>query len=384
MNKQIYTLRGLNFGYYATQSILLPLLPIYFMNMGYSAQDIGLFMMVGPFVSVFAQPMWGFISDRFQTLKKLVWLLWLLTIAASVGLFTTSGFTPTLIFVLLLYFFMLPSVPLLDSLSIKSTQQAGVSYGSIRLWGSLGFTVLALISGFALDAFGGISSIKYMYWATWIIPLSLLFFLKDEKSGGSRLTLAAVAELGRNGRFLWFLMLVFLMSVPHRMNDALFGLYIKDMHASDWMVSLAWALASVSEAVTFAFFYRYMHKYHELALLGIASLLFAIRWTIYALVPVPWVLMLLQLTHSVTYAVFWLVAVQYCVRLVPEAMRSTGQSLLSAVFLGLAGITGGYFGGLIQTAWGGSAMYGLGAALCAVTCLLFFGTHTLYRKKGAE
>lgn len=382
MSKQMIALRGLTFGYYATQAILLPLLPIYFKQIGYTPQDIGLFMMVGPFVSVFAQPLWGYISDRFQTLKKLVLVLWLLTIASSVGLFYAHGFAPTLAFVLLMYFFMLPSTPLLDSLSIKSTKEAGVSYGSIRLWGSLGFALVAVISGFALDSLGGILNIKYMYWAIWILPLALLFFLKDEKSRGPRLALGALAQLAQNRPFLWFLLLVFLLSVPHRMNDALFGIYLSDLHAEDWLVSLAWAISAVSEAVTFAFFYRYMHKYHELALLGIVSFLFAVRWAVYAAVPNPWVLTLMQTTHAVTFAVFWLVSVQYCVRLVPEELRSTGQSLLSAVFLGLAGITGGYFGGLIQSAWGGSRMYGLGAVLSAAASVLFLATHSVYRKKG--
>lgn len=385
MNRQIVILRGITAGYYATQAILLPLLPIYFATKGYSSQEIGLFMMIGPFVTVFAQPFWGYISDRFQKLRLIIVSLWLLTIASSVAMFAADTFTPTLTFVLLCYFFMLPSVPLLDTAALKALIHSKSSYGSIRLWGSVGFTTVAIISGFALDKFGGISSIKYMYWTVWLIPLCLIFLLKGERSAAAnRVTLQSLKAVFGNKKFLWFLILVFILTVPHRMNDALFGLYLQHLDAENWMISLAWALASVSEIPTFALISRYMHRFHELGLLGIAALLFTLRWTIYAFVQDPWVLTFMQLTHSITFAPFWVLAVAYAVRLVPEELRSTGQSLLSAVFLGMAGITGGFVGGRIGDLWGDSSMYAFGAVLSLIATIGFFATHTYYRRRGIE
>jgi MFS transporter, PPP family, 3-phenylpropionic acid transporter len=388
MKRQIAVLRGLTFGFYATQAILLPLLPLYFANKGYSSQDIGLFMMIGPFVTVFAQPFWGYISDRLQRVRAIIISLWLLTIASNVVLFTVDTFTPTLIFVLLCYFFMLPSVPLLDSIILKSTAEAKVPYGSVRLWGSVGFAIIAVVSGFALDVFGGISNIKYMYWTVWLIPFSLLYLLRDvrpgEGRGGARLTLGSLKAIFGNKPFMWFLAMAFVLTVPHRMNDALFGIYLQQLDAENWMISLAWAMAAASEIPTFALLSRYMHKFHELALLGVASALFAARWLIYAYVQDPWVLTFMQLTHSITYAPFWIVAVQYTVRLVPEELRSTGQSLLSATFLGVAGITGGFFGGRVGDIWGYSVSYQIGAVLAMVAAGAFFLTHTVYCRKGVN
>lgn len=382
MNKQIALLGGVNFGYYATTAILLPLLPIYFAMKGYSSQDIGLFMMIGPFIAVFAQPMWGYISDRFQKLKIIIVFLWSLTVISSVALFAVSGFAPTFLFVLLLYFFMLPAVPLLDSITMKSLEGTKFTYGGVRLWGSLGFCAVAVLSGFALDAFGGIMNIKYMYWASWTLPLALLLFLKDDKTGGGPgLTLQSLKAVFSNKPFMWFLLMIFILSVPHRMNDALFGLYLQDLKAHHWMISFAWALAAGSEIPTFALLTRYIQRYHELALLGIVSFLYTIRWLIYAFVQDPWVLPFFQMTHAVTFAAFWVIAVQYTVRLVPEQLRSTGLSLLSAVFLGLAGIVGGFVGGRIADIWNYSAMYGFGMVVCAVATVLFLGTHAVYRRK---
>ncbi|WP_409345720.1 MFS transporter [Paenibacillus sp. MBLB4367] len=383
MNSQLAVLRGLNAVYYATTAILNPLLPIYLAGKGYSSQEVGLFMMIGPFTAVFAQPLFGYLSDRFQTLKKIIFPLWLCGLAASFGLFAVTGFTSTFIFSLLVYLFILPSIPLLDSLVIKATHTYGVSYGSVRLWGSIGFSGMALATGLMLPFIGGVDNMKYVYWIAWLLPFLLLLKQKDEKSTAPPISLKAIGALLGNRPFLWYLLMIFLIMVPHRMNDVLLGLHMSELNASAGMISAAWSIAAFSEIPAFALLSRYMHRFHELALLGIVSILYAIRWVAFALVDDPFILMILQASHMITFAVFWVVAVQYTVRLVPEELRSTGQSLLSAVFLGLAGLTGGYVGGIIQDAWNGSGMYMAGAFLAAVAAVMFLSTHAYQRRKAA-
>lgn len=337
-------------------------------------------MMIGPLVAVLAQPVWGYFSDRYS-LKKTIRSLWILTIACSVGLFVTEGYGPAFTFVLLLYFFMLPWNPLLDSLLYQSATRFGRSYGSIRLWGSLGFFVTAIITGALLPYLGGVPNIKWMYWTLGVMPLVLLIFVQDEKpAGGKQVTLQAMLALLSNRRLLWFLVLVFLLTVPHRMNDALFGLHMLDLGASAGTVSAAWAVAACSEMLGFALIGRWAAKYNELALLGLAACMYTLRWAAYALTDSPSLLLLFQASHSVTFAVFWIVSVQYVVRMVPPELRSTGQSLLSAVFLGLAGIAGGSLGGWMKEMWGGGGMYWMGAGFTLLAAVLFFVTQALQRK----
>ncbi|GGI45463.1 putative transporter YwbF [Paenibacillus marchantiophytorum] len=380
-DRQIISLSGVNFFYYASSAILLPYLPLYLQNKGYSAGEIGMLMMIGPFISIFAQPFWGYVSDRFNSVKNIVFLLWVLSLLGSIGLFLTNGFALTLGFILLLYFFLLPSIPLIDNLVVKSTMSRGKSYGSVRLWGSIGFSSVALVSGLLLDKLGGVSSIPYFYWVLWIFPFLLLAFIKDEKSTGQRITLSAISIIFKNKSFLWFMLMILLISIPHRMNDALLGLYLSKLGATDAMVSWAWAIAACSEIPIFALINRYMHRYHELTLLGIASILYTLRWIFYIFVSDPWVLIGLQVTHMLTFAVLWIVAVQYVVRLLPEQFGSTGQSILAMVFMGLAGIIGGSVGGWLSEEWGGASMYIFATIMSAVAACLFLGTQAFMRGK---
>ncbi|ANE48296.1 MFS transporter [Paenibacillus swuensis] len=384
MQKQIFRLRGLVFSYYAMQAVLLPFLPLYFAKQGYDSFQVGVLMMIGPFVAVFAQPMWGYISDRMQTVKKIVFLLWVCTVLSSVVLFTAQNFAVSITFSLLLYFFMMPSSPLLDGLTITSASNANISYGSIRMWGSIGFTVVAITAPFAINAIGGILNIKYIYWAVWLPAFIFLFLVKDVPSKGASITLKSFKSIFANRSFLFFLLMVFILMIPHRMNDGLYGLHLSSLGATATMVGWAWAIAAFGEVPAFALLGKYMHKFNELALLGVAGGLYALRWVVYALVQDPWLLMFLQVTASFTFGVFWVTAVSYAVRLVPEHLRSTGQSVLAAVFLGLAGITGGSAGGWIRGEYGGAGMYWFGAVLAAVASGMFFYAQAAERKNMSE
>lgn len=379
VDKQIISLSGVNFFYYASSAILLPYLPLYLQTKGYTAAEIGLLMMIGPFISIFAQPFWGYVSDRFNSVKNIVFLLWILSLLGSFGLFLTNGFGLTLGFILLLYFFLLPSIPLIDNLIVKSTAGRGMSYGSVRVWGSIGFSGVALISGLLLDELGGVARIPYFYWVLWIFPFLLLAFIKDEKSSGQRITLNAISIIFKSKNFLWFMLMILIISIPHRMNDALLGLYLNKLGATDAMVSWAWAIAACSEIPVFALINRYIHRYHELTILGIVAIIYTVRWILYAVITDPWVLIGLQVTQMLTFAVLWIVAVQYVVRLLPEQFGSTGQSILAMVFMGLAGIIGGSIGGWLSEQWGGASMYVFATVMSAIAAVMFLGTQAVMR-----
>lgn len=382
MKLQIQTLRGLYFTYYTTQAVLLPFLPIYFELKGYNSVQTGFLLMIGSFFAVFAQPFWGYISDRFNTVKRIVILLWALTIVSSVGLFLTEGFTFSLIFVLLLYFFMLPSVPLIDSLTLYTIRDSGMSYGAVRTFGSIGFAVTAMASGVLLAWVGGVGNMHILYWVLWIVPMILIFWLKDHDAPAARVTVQSLKRV-LTPELLWFLLLVFLLMVPHRMNDALLTLHLRDvMNASDNVISWAWAVATISEALTFALLGRYLLRYHEVALLAVVSFLYTIRWLLYSWVEDPLAVVFLQASHSVTFAVFWLVSVHYVSRVVPDEFRATGQALLSAVFLGIAGMVGGTAGGWVRDSFGGDTMYLWGAVFALLSGILFTLTRWMQRRKG--
>lgn len=382
-DRQILILRGMNFGQYAILAVLAPFLPLYFANLGYSSSQVGFLMMIGPFVASMIQPLWGYLSDRLQTVKKIIFALWILAIISSVLLFNSGGsYVLTLCFVLALYFCFQPTMPLLDSISVQSAARRGTSYGSLRLFGSIGYSIISLSGGLLLAAVGGIGKLPYLLWAVWVIPLLLSLILRDEPAEGEGMTLSSIKELFTNKSFLWFLFLVFIISVPHRMNDVMLGLYMKEMGASDAMVGWAWALAAVVEIPVFALIGKYLHRVHEYVLIGIVGIIYTLRWFMYYVSDDPWVLLALQTGAAITYAVFWITSMHYVARILPPQLGATGFSLLSMVYLGLAGMTGGVVGGRLSELFGGASMYLFASIVSLLGGLLFLATEAFSRRRG--
>lgn len=72
--------------------------------------------------------------------------------------------------------------------------------------------------------------------------------------------------------------------------------------------------------------------------------------------PIPSVMVGVQVLQGLSFGLLYVTAVEYMVRIVPEEMRTTGQSILAIVFSGLAGILGNLLNGYLLEASGPSAM----------------------------
>jgi PPP family 3-phenylpropionic acid transporter len=87
------SLRAFSFSMYSTQALLISYIPLYFMDQGFSAHQIGIIYSTGPFISIFANLLMGMASDKFQTIRKLLTLLLFGQLAMLSLLFPVHHFT---------------------------------------------------------------------------------------------------------------------------------------------------------------------------------------------------------------------------------------------------------------------------------------------------
>ena len=155
-------LKGYNFLFFGLLALFIPFLPVYLGEQGLSASEIGLIIGTGGFVTLIAQPLWGFISDKTKTIRKVMLLLVFFTAVSGYFLFNVNSYVLLVVFTLFVYFFLMPLDPLTESLNFTVSEMARISYGSIRTYGALGYAVLSLIAGFTMDYFG-MSSISILF-----------------------------------------------------------------------------------------------------------------------------------------------------------------------------------------------------------------------------
>ncbi len=358
--------------YFSTVGIILPYFPLLFSHRGLDSSQIGTLLAIGPFVSTLVQFLWGIVSDRLQTVKKLVIFLLIMGGLSSNLIFSSDSFRSLLAAVFIFYAFAWPVIPLLDSLTLATVKETGEGYGSYRLWGSLGFAISALLGGTILKTIG-IENVGYLYQSLLCACILMCMLILDTRPSAHRVTLNEAKRILGRKEILVFLLIATLLSTTNKANDAFLGLYIQHLGGSEQAVGWAWTVAPLSEIPIFAFSGYLMTRFHELYLLALASIAFGLRWILFSLVQSPEMLIPVQLLHSLTFGLFFMSAVGYMSRLVPQNLRASGQGLLSTFIGGVAGIFGSYMGGILFSS--GPRLLYISLAIVSLCTFWFFYRH---------
>lgn len=361
-------LKLFNYFYFSLFATLLSFLPVYVSYRGISTTGIGLMMGLCSLIGIVSQPLWGIISDKWNTIRRVL----LLVLGATVVLGTCFYLTEDdgLLFLLspVIYFFFMPTDPLVESLNYQTSRRAGVNYGSIRMFGALGYAMASLLVGYWVD-WAGMDRLFLVYGAYGIGAFALCLRLQDVPVSGQPVHFHELKRFFMNARTLRFLLLVLALAIPHRMNDSFIGVYLQEQGGDVGDIGWAWFVMAISEFVFFSISHRFLKQGKEMRVVTIAALLYAVRFLLCAAVSDPLVIVLLQLLQGVTFVLFYTASIQHLYSIIPEEWKVTGQTILAVLFFGVSGIVGSSLGGRIMDVYGGSRLYLLMSLLALIGCL---------------
>lgn len=367
-------LKSFTFAIFMTTAVNVSYFALYFEHLGYSKMQIGLLYSIGPFIGIIANLLWGLLSDKYQTVKKILLVLLLGQLITAATVLTSDSYTSLFIVILAFNFFYMPMASLNDSQLILTAKRVGKSYATFRVWGSIGFSISALFFGYLL-AFTGIDWTFILVMGTISLTLILALLLKDRKVAAQKFELSGLFRLVRSGKFLWFLVLVFVISCAHRTNDVFLGMYIQELGGTNAEVGIAWMFSSASEIPVLFLLSKYGHKFKELPLLAFASCAYAFRFVLVALAPASEWVVATQLLHSISYGIYMITAIRYLQLLIPDTYRASGQAVYTIIWSCVAGIVSGTLGGWIYDAYGAKELYTGAAIMAGLASLGFFVTH---------
>lgn len=364
----------------AGTALLISYLPLLLEYRGLNATEIGWVLAIGPFTAIFSQPLWGYLSDKFKTVKRILMICILFVIIVSMIFFQMDSLIPLLITASIFYFFSSPIEALSDSMAQRRAIETGITFGSIRSWGALGFAFSSLIVGEILTRIG----IQYMIWPYLFfasIALVVIIRLTDVEVSPDPVQLSDAMKLIKNKSFIFFLLIIVVLMVTNAANDYFMGLYIVRLGGSERWVGLAWFIGVMSEATIYATARYWFRKYHPLIFVILAGILFSVRWFLYAKTNSPILIISLQFLHGLTFGIYYIAAFDYITRLIPRLMQSTGHLIFFAS-MGVSGIIGSLVGGNLFNLFGGSRLYFvLGCiALLGTFCMIVYHT-ILYRRR---
>ncbi|WP_139994225.1 MFS transporter [Paenibacillus paridis] len=376
--KETTALRIYSFSAYSTAAMVVSFIPLYFLDRGFSEQQIGIIYSTGPFISIFANIIMGMASDKYRTIKKLLMLLLFGQLVMISLLFPIENFALVCLVMMGFYFFQTPINPLSDSLLLLSSQYTGTPYALVRIFGSLGFAVTAYTFGLILKEIG----------STWTLPLALCTIaitlmlttrIRDYQGSARKIDFSGFFKLLRQRDVLLFFLIILTISIPHRMYEGFLAVTMRHMGASDSLVGLAWLVSALSEIPILFLLGKYGHKFKELPLLMIASIMYAVRlWLLSDIQDPRWVVAT-QAMHSISFGIYFSTALRYLSRLIPDEYRASGQAVYAVIWTGLAGVISGMFGGYVYEHFGREAFFKMGAGFAIVAAAAFLARYYFSR-----
>lgn len=361
-----WRLSGYYFFYFAFIGAFSPYFTLYLQSLEFSARDIAILMSLMQVMRLVAPNVWGWLAERSGSRAPIVRLSAIASLAGFSIFFLTTGFGGVFAGMALMAFFWSAALPLVESITFTHLGGEGHRYGSIRVWGSVGFIVAVLGIGHALDWLP-VASVLWMS-ASMLAGIVLCAFAIPE---AVRPPLArAQASLGetlRRPHVRAFLGACFFMSAAHGALYVFYSIHLVDHGYGKSVVGWMWTLGVLAEIAVFLLMPRVMKRVALRAILvgslAAAVLRFGmIGWGADSLA----LLILAQLLHGATFGAFHAAAISLVHQWFPGSLQARGQALYGSLSFGAGGMLGGLISGFTWEPFGAAATYTLGSAFALV------------------
>jgi MFS transporter, PPP family, 3-phenylpropionic acid transporter len=356
----IFLLAAFYFFYFAIVGIYVIFLPKVLAMVGYNGVEIGIIFATAPLVR-FLVP-FAFVKGFRLSQQTFNFALLLVVLTSALFYLSLHSFYPlvlTNIFFGVGLSLLLPYVEVM-ALSFISKER----YGRVRLFGSIGFIVVALV----LVKFLYTPQIAFIYLFVVSILSALFgyFLAKHESIESEELHEHEGQELNLfSHSSLWIGLTLMQVSFGPFYN--FFTIYETDHGMSMNMTIYLWSFGVIMEIIMLFFQGRLLHK-NALVILQIATLATVIRWGLLFLFPSTiGISFLTQSIHALSFALFHSAAISHLFFLYKK--RKLAQQFFLGITYGLGGFLGAVYSGYVYEYYGKYLF--LSAALIAFGAFVF-------------
>ena len=334
------TLSLFYFFYFAMVGVYVIFMPKVLKDIGYNAVEIGAIYTSAPLMR-FLLP---FIFKRWIRLSSRVFYISLIATFFITALFflTIHNFW---LFLLINFAFggaMGAVLPFVETIALERIGKE--RYGKIRLWGSIGFSVVAFVLGNILDSY--LMALSFLVVTALLTTLFGLALVQYDNKAAEREEVVESDSSFSLAKYWAFWGSVFLFQFSFGGFYNFFTIYETSHGIALDIVSYLWIFGVACEIVMLIFQGPLLKHFNLLTLLFIATLSGVFRWIIVALFPenLP-LIMLAQATHALSFALYYTAAIAYVYRLYTQ--KKLAQQFFLGISFGLGGALGAIVSGVI-------------------------------------
>lgn len=337
----------------------------YFLDRKLSYVQIGAAFALMAFISIVVQPGWGYITDKYLNKKKTLVLLLSVCSVLMLTLAVARSYVAVMICLFFVQFFHCPLMAISDAYCYDITEESKtVHYGKIRLMGSAGYAIGALVLGYIAQFFG-INSPYFAYTLLMVVTLLMLVGIDFKgKKAESKPHLGDALNIVRNAKFSIFVLSVMVFNIALGAHNNNAAVLIEKTGGNVSSVGILWSVIAFSELPLFFLGGRIISRFGELNMYLFAVAVYGFRFFLSSISGSYVAVIAIQAFQGLAYPFYLMGALQYVSKIVPSGLKATSITLLSSLGFGLGNFLGSLMGGAVMQRFDVFILYKLIAVIC--------------------
>lgn len=352
MRKRIFGFGTLMFlAFVAHASVNTQAIP-FLTEIGYTSTERGYIMAAYALIAMVGQFYAGYLADKYQTVKKWVIYSTIAIIGFSIVTFIYNDKN------FLLHLFMMANalgfIRIVGNLLetwILEVDGLYPYFGSIRSFGSLGWALSSLSSGY-LIAYGGYELMMWVSIAVSVAVIVLTFALEDaSKVSDDTLNFKDVSALFKNKNYVLLVVVFTLIYIVQNADNITVTDYILSLGGNETDIGVKWFVQALSELPLMIFGSYFLFKLRGKKMMMIGGFALGLRYVLYGSTTSIDHVVIFSALQMVSFPFLLISQKELILNESPEHLRSSGQMVAVAFTSGfssiispiLAGYLGEYF-----------------------------------------
>ncbi len=309
----------------------------YLTSLGYSNEQQNIIFSMQAFIAFIYQLIFGFLCDKYRTIKKFFVLAMSLGIIGVYLMFTQTqqAFYFHVLTVAVLGSFANAAVGLLDSWTLEIDPVIQQNYGAVRAMGTIGWIVGGYVVTLVFDSFG-YSALGLTFAITAIALLIFSTTLRDAvKQSTIEVKLKDVRELFLNKRYV-LITLALLFTMMLALSDGLVVVMkMEAIGATPLEKYLRFAIQAMVELPLFFLGAHLLKRFQPIKLLRFAIVIFAIRYVAYGFAPNAFWMIAISLLQAFSFPLLMITSKVLILDESPAHLKSSGQMVSVSIYNGI-------------------------------------------------
>lgn len=341
---------------------------IWLSNRGISPDETGIITALPVLMMLAVNVFIGRLADKASDWRQVIIVLSLIAGVIPIGMFFVSGFWGILLVWTLCVVPAAGVVPVIDAATLRMTQRRQTNFGVVRAWGTVGYTMTTALAGPVIGIFGEAAFLPLFVAFSLLRAVISLQLPRFRAPAHERAVDKPVAGKLREALKPWFVLPIVGLGIlysTHGVLASFAALLWKQQGIPEGVIGPLIAVGAAAEAVMMFAWQRMNLKFSARHLLIFAALVAAVRWSLMAFSPPIWLLIILQLLHSITFAVGYLGGIYFIANWTSEDIAAEAQGFSYVVQQGMTvvallgfGWFAGQFGAYAWLALGGYTFIG--------------------------